>query len=93
MSRYKNTNNTPPEPAEGGGPQQSGAISRLLGEKTVAEILNIEVATLRRWRWAGKGPQFLKIGAAVRYAPHSLEDYLVAAQRTSTSDLGSGAAK
>ena len=40
---------------------------RLLKEGAAAAILNVEVTTLRRWRWAGKGPRFVKLGSAVRY--------------------------
>ena len=46
------------------------------------------VATLRRWRWAGRGPRFAKIGAAVRYDPTELRDYIERSTRTSTSDDG-----
>ncbi len=65
---------------------------RLLGsvlyEKVVAGTLNVKVATLRRWRWAGKGPRFLKIGGAVRYDLSDLEAFITAARRHSTSDQG-----
>jgi predicted DNA-binding transcriptional regulator AlpA len=61
---------------------------RLLRETEAAPILGIEVATLRRWRWAGKGPSFRKIGAAVRYDPADLDAFIAAAKRTSTSDPG-----
>ena len=46
-----------------------GAIPNtgLLNEHEAAQVLGLKVATLRRWRWAGKPPRFLKIGAAVRY--------------------------
>jgi Helix-turn-helix domain len=60
----------------------------LLNETQAADLLNIKVPTLRRWRWAGKGPAFLKIGAAVRYDGADLERFLVSARRTSTSDTG-----
>ncbi len=39
----------------------------LVNETEAARILKLQVTTLRRWRWAGKGPRFVKIGAAVRY--------------------------
>ncbi len=39
----------------------------LVNETAAAAILALSVKTLRRWRWAGKGPRFVKIGAAVRY--------------------------
>jgi hypothetical protein len=60
----------------------------LLNERQAAELLNVKVATLRRWRWAGKGPAFLKIGGAVRYDPAELDRVIGAARRTSTSDPG-----
>jgi len=60
---------------------------KLLNEREAAERLGLAVATLRRWRWAGRGPRFLKIGAtAVRYSLEELDAFLAAAQRTSTSD-------
>ncbi len=66
--------------------------AHLLREQEVAEILNVEVATLRRWRWAGQGPQFIKVEAAVRYDPQDLENYIANRVRTSTSDTGNQAA-
>ncbi len=71
---------------------QSLEIDRLLHEAEAAEILSVKVSTLRRWRWAGEGPRFLKIGAAVRYDPQELKDYLAGRVRSSTSDPGDCAA-
>ena len=62
--------------------------TKLLNETEVAEILNLQVATLRRWRWMGQGPRFIKIGAAVRYDPQELKVYLSKQVRSSTSDPG-----
>ena len=67
---------------------QTSSLPRLLKEQEAAEILNMEVSTLRKWRWAGEGPKFLKIGAAVRYDPEELKDYLAKQVRVSTSDPG-----
>lgn len=58
---------------------------KLLKEHEAAERLSIEVATLRRWRWAGKGPRFLKIGGAVRYETADLDTFIEASRRCSTS--------
>ncbi len=63
----------------------------LLTETEAAALLGLKVATLRRWRWAGKGPRFLKIGGAVRYDPADLEAFIDEARRTSTSDDGTAA--
>ena len=70
-----------------------GAIhgTRLLNGHEAAEAVGLKVATLRRWRWAGKPPRFLKIGSAVRYDPAELASFIEAARRTSTTDTGSSA--
>ena len=62
--------------------------TKLLTETQVAGMLNLQVATLRRWRWMGQGPRFIKIGAAVRYDPQELKAYLANQVRNSTSDPG-----
>ena len=62
--------------------------NRLLNEHEAAHALGLKVATLRRWRWAGKPPEFLKIGSAVRYDPGVLAEFIKAARRTSTTDTG-----
>ncbi len=62
--------------------------NRLLNEHQAAYALGLKVATLRRWRWAGKPPRFLKIGSAVRYDPVELASFIEAARRTSTTDTG-----
>ena len=62
--------------------------TRLLNEHEAAQALGLKVATLRRWRWAGKPPGFLKIGSAVRYDPADLATFIEAARRTSTTDIG-----
>ena len=62
--------------------------SPLLKEGEAAEILNLEVATLRRWRFSGRGPRYLKLGGAVRYEPVDIEAFKEAGRRASTSDPG-----
>ncbi len=63
----------------------------LVNETEAARALGLKVTTLRRWRWAGKGPVFHKIGSAVRYHPEDLTTFIDAARRNSTSDRGSEA--
>ena len=65
--------------------------SELLREQDAAEILNLKVTTLRRWRWAGYGPRFIKLGAAVRYDVSDLDTYIARSRRSSTSDTGNAA--
>ncbi len=73
----------------GGKAMRTMTIQRsLTNEAEAARVLHLSVKTLRRWRWAGKGPRFLKIGGAVRYDPADLEAFIDDARRTSTSDDG-----
>ena len=67
-------------------------LTALLNENEAARRLGLSVKTLRRWRWAGKPPRFIKIGAAVRYDPPDLDDLIEAGRRNSTSDPGQEAA-
>ena len=69
--------------------QKTTPRTHLMKERPTAEILGVEVSTLRRWRWAGRGPIFCKIGAAVRYDPEDIAAYIAANRRQSTSDTGS----
>jgi len=73
--------------------KSSGVFSteQLINETEAAKILGLKVATLRRWRWAGKPPPYLKIGSAVRYDPVELSAFKEAARRTSTSETGQAA--
>ena len=63
----------------------------LLREQEVADFLNLKVATLRRWRWSGDGPPFIKLNGAVRYRRSDLEAYIDAQRRHSTSDTSNSA--
>jgi predicted DNA-binding transcriptional regulator AlpA len=64
----------------------------LLNEHETAALLNVAVPTLRRWRWSGHGPRFIKIGRAVRYDIDELRAYIERQTRCSTSDPGPGIA-
>lgn len=48
----------------------------LLTEHHVAQRLNVSVGRVRRWRLQGEGPQYIKIGASVRYEPEHFEAWL-----------------
>jgi hypothetical protein len=40
---------------------------RLVPDRIAGEIVGISVATLRRWRYEGRGPRYAKVGSSVRY--------------------------
>ncbi len=58
---------------------------RLLTESQAAGTLGLKAITLRRWRWKGEGPDYIKIGRSVRYDPETLRDFIEAGRRSSTS--------
>jgi hypothetical protein len=47
-------------------------IEALLTEHEVARLLRISVATIRRRRLFRQPPEFVKIGASVRYTPEAV---------------------
>jgi Helix-turn-helix domain len=47
----------------------------LLTNIEAADYLRLSPRTLDRWRWAGRGPKFKKIGGAIRYALNDLNDF------------------
>ena len=67
---------------------QEGMFQVLVDETRAAQLLDLRVKTLRRWRWAGKGPRFIKLGSAVRYRTADLDAFIAAGRRRSTSDTG-----
>lgn len=46
-----------------------------LTQSELAERWHISPRTLEQWRWLGKGPRFLKIGARVLYDLAEVEAY------------------
>jgi len=61
-------------------------MNKLLTEEQVADQLSITTNTLRKWQWLGKGPAFIKIGAAVRYEADTLATFIKSNIKTSTSE-------
>lgn len=55
---------------------ESSPIAALLNERDVARITGLSVASVRRWRLLRQGPKYIKIGAAVRYAPEDVAAWL-----------------
>jgi hypothetical protein len=50
----------------------------LLDEYQAAERLCLSVKTLRRWRWLRRGVPWIRVGAAVRYAPDDIAAFIKA---------------
>jgi len=44
-------------------------------QEQLAVRWHLSPRTLEQWRWLGKGPRFLKIGARVLYDEADIEDY------------------
>jgi len=56
--------------------------------KTVEEAaaeLGLSVHTLNGWRVQGRGPEFTKLGSAVRYSDEAIENFKNEGKRRSTS--------
>lgn len=64
--------------------------SPLMNERQAAALLGIQPTTLRRWRWVGKGPLFVRVGGCIRYSTEEIAAYIAAGKRRSTSDPGYG---
>ncbi len=61
----------------------------LLTEHTASEITGFKVATLRKRRWQGLPPKFLKVGSKVFYKKDALEAFLESCEQTSTTQTRS----
>lgn len=69
----------------------------LLGTKRAALFISdledpLSPRTLEKWRWAGTGPRFIRVGGRVYYRLSDLEDWLRSQTRASTSDKGADTA-
>lgn len=86
MKRPSNPNRDPERRAE------LHPFPSLLTEDQVAEGLAMSSRTLQMWRLKGGGPPFVKLGAAVRYRPCDVEEWVRENTRVHTSDPGPEAA-
>lgn len=51
-------------------------MESLLNETQVAEVLQVSLACMRRWRLMGQGPEYRKVGPLVRYRREDLERWI-----------------
>jgi predicted DNA-binding transcriptional regulator AlpA len=56
-------------------------IKPLLNEHDVARLLKLSVATVRRRRLLRQPPEFVKLGAAVRYHPSAIQRLIENAEK------------
>jgi predicted site-specific integrase-resolvase len=49
---------------------------QLLNEKEAAQKLKLSRQTLAMWRTKGKGPNFIKLGNAIRYSIEDLKAFI-----------------
>jgi predicted DNA-binding transcriptional regulator AlpA len=67
--------------AEVGLPSNAGETTpapAVMTERDAAEYLQMKPGTLRNWRSEGRGPKFIRLGAAVRYRPVELDEWISA---------------
>jgi predicted DNA-binding transcriptional regulator AlpA len=58
--------------------------SDLVDEARLAARLGVSRSTLQSWRYAGRGPRYLKIGRFIRYRNADVDAYLRAQTRGTT---------
>ena len=62
-------------------------MNPLLTENEVAKRLSLTTNTLRKWRCLGKGPNFIKIGSAVRYEQEEITTFIEGSIKNSTNEI------
>ena len=53
-------------------------FERPLTEGEVAGLLGVSPNTLKHWRWAGKGPRYVKLVSKVAYRRQDLDEWISA---------------
>ncbi len=71
-------------------PTAVAAAVELLSAQQTAALLNLAPITLAKWRLQGTGPAFLKLGRRVAYRRVTIDEWLAAKVRRSTSERGDG---
>ena len=51
-------------------------LQELLKPTTAAKILGVKEQTLSLWRHRSVGPDYVKVGSNIRYAPQTLAEYV-----------------
>lgn len=66
-------------------------MEKLLATRDLAAVLGIREESVRRMRWNGDGPRFIRRGKRALYDPADVKEWLEAQKRRSTSDGGRAA--
>ena len=56
----------------------SPALEKLLREGELADMLDVSIDTVRKWRRKGRGPAFIRAEGSVRYEVQEVVKYLAA---------------
>jgi excisionase family DNA binding protein len=56
-------------------------FGELVDEVSLATRLGVSRSTLQSWRYAGRGPRFIKLGRLIRYRTADVDAYLQAHTR------------
>jgi len=66
----------------------NGSTVMLLRPSEAARALGLHPQTLANFRHVGKGPEYVRIGGAIRYAADALREYVAASTVTPTRRAG-----
>ena len=67
--------------------QKNATIRIAFNTREAALYLGLAVSTLNKWRCHGGGPQFLKLGRAVRYRKDDLDRFIETRMFGSTAEV------
>ncbi len=67
--------------------QKNATIRIAFTTREAALYLGLAVSTLNKWRCHGGGPQFLKLGRAVRYRKDDLDRFIETRMFGSTAEV------
>jgi predicted DNA-binding transcriptional regulator AlpA len=77
--------NDPPNltiaPPQSEAAERASTSSDLIDEPALAARLGVSRSTLQSWRYAGRGPCFIKLGRMIRYRTSDVDAYLRANTR------------
>ncbi len=71
-------------------PSRPESNPKFLNQIQLSRRWGLSPRTLERWRWSRKGPPYIRIGGAVRYALDSVQAYEAAQLRVTDSDQKEG---